>query len=102
MERKKVRDSHKRWFWEDRRCSEYLRCSSYASGLMSRRSMTISASWVLIGAKGPGTEREGGGEGKIERGGGEGKIERLESGIAVQELRLREEHYKVESDCVLW
>jgi hypothetical protein len=32
---------------------------SYASGRMSKRSMMISASWVLMGAKGPGVrERE--------------------------------------------
>jgi hypothetical protein len=41
-----------------KRCSESEIYFSYASGLMSKRSMTISASWVLIGAKGPETERE--------------------------------------------
>jgi hypothetical protein len=50
-----------------KRCSESEIYFSYASGLMSKRSMTISASWVLIGAKGPETETER--ERERERGG---------------------------------
>ena len=40
---------------------------SYASGRMSKRSMMISASWVLMGAKGPGVRDIGGGQGQREK-----------------------------------